>query len=469
MKKNLLIAITLLFISPSAFSQAETSNWYFGVFAGLHFTTSGPAVIASPNIYTNEGCSSISDATGNLLFYTDGVSVWNKNHLIMPNGSGLLGGSSSTQAALIVPQPGSTTLYYIFTTAEFGGTNGCRYSVVDMSLQTGTGDVTSVKNVPVLANSTEKLTAVKHGNSIDYWIAIHEWGTDAFYVYSLTAAGFQSTPVISNTGIVHSTAVNQNTYGQMKFSFCGDMLAAAVGYLDTVEIFNFDNTTGIVSNPITLPLFAHVYGLEFSGDQHLLYVSTYDPSATLVQFDLTAGSTAAIIASKAIISFTPDIYGMQMAMDGKIYVCRSFSSFLGVINDPAIPGTGCNYMDNGFDLDPNFMGTTSALGLPGFVQSNFRSEIACSPSQVNEMNGHASMNIYPNPFSNNFNIQFSEINHPSEIIIYDGIGKKIDEISVPSDQTHLSLGKTWASGIYFLFIKNNSANSEVIKIVKTGN
>jgi len=96
-----------------------------------------------------------------------------------------------------------------------------------------------------------------------------------------------------------------------------------------------------------------------------------------------------------MLSATPDIYALQMASDKKIYVCRSFSPFLGVINDPSVPGTGCNYIDNGVDLDPNFMGNTSALGLPGFVQSNFRSEIVCSPSAVGTLNAENATAVFP--------------------------------------------------------------------------
>ncbi|HKR03636.1 MAG TPA: T9SS type A sorting domain-containing protein [Bacteroidia bacterium] len=465
MKKKLLIVF--LFISKVAFPQEETANWYFGVYAGLHFQAGGPVANPSTTLVTNEGTSAISDAAGDLLFYTDGISVWNKLHNVMANGSGLMGGISSTQSALIVPQPGSANLFFIFTTDEIGGPNGFRYSIVDMNLQNGTGDITSSKNVLVLNNVTEKLTAVKQANATDYWIAIHEWGTNAFYVYSLTAAGLQPAPVISNTGIIHTTAVIQNTYGQMKFSFCGDKIVSAIAYLDTVEIFDFDNATGIVSNPVSLPLFDHVYGVEFSGDQHLLYVSTYDPNGTLVQFDLTAGSTAAIIASKTMLSLTPDIYALQMASDGKIYVCRSFSAFLGVINDPSIPGTGCNYLDNGIDLDPNFTGATSALGLPNFVQSNFRSEITCSPNSANELNAGNSLTVYPNPFSDNFMIQFSRINQPSEIVIYDAIGKRVDTFMIGQNQKSFSYGKSLSNGIYFVFIKNDSGQ-DVIKVVKTG-
>jgi hypothetical protein len=463
MIKKLLIA--LIFISTTAFSQQETANWYFGVYAGLHFQSGGPVATPSTTLVTNEGCSSVSDGSGNLLFYTDGISVWNKLHTIMPNGSGLLGGSSSTQAALIVPQPGSNILYYVFTLDEIGGPNGFRYSIVDMSLQGGNGDITSIKNVLVQNNVTEKLTAVKQANGIDYWIAVHEWGTNAFCVYSLTAAGLQLAPVISNTGIVHTTAVIQNTYGQMKFSFCGDRLALAAGYLDTVEVFDFNNATGIVSNPISIPLFDHVYGVEFSGDQHFLYVSNYDPNGTLVQFDLTAGTVAAILASKTVLSLTSDIYALQMASDGKIYVCKSFSTFLGVINDPSIQGTGCNYVDNGIDLDPNFTGTTSALGLPGFVQSNFRTEINCSASAVSEFIKESELSIYPNPFQNNFVINFSKLNHPSEIIISDVLGKRMGVFSIGQEQESFSFGSSLSPGIYFVFVKSNSGG-EVMKIIK---
>jgi hypothetical protein len=464
MKKNLLIICLL--ISCAGFSQQETSSWYFGVYAGLHFQ--GTIVTATPTntLVTNEGCSAISDQAGNLLFYTDGITVWDKLHTVMPNGTGLMGGASSTQSALIVPQPGSNNLYYIFTVDEIGGPNGFRYSIVDMSLQSGNGDVTNSKNILVLNNVTERLTAVKQANGIDYWVAVHEWGTDAFYVYALTSAGLLLSPVVSNVGMIHTTTMIQNTYGQMKFSFCGDKIALAAGYLDTVEIFDFDNATGMISNPVSLPLFAHVYGLEYSPNQQFLYVSTYDPLATLVQFDLTAGNAAAILATKVILSSTPDIYGLQIGADNKIYVCRSFSTFLGVINDPSIAGTGCNYVDNGIDLDPAFMGVTSALGLPGFVQSNFRTETVCSTNSINEFNQYNSELVYPNPFTHEFTISVSVSDHPSEITIYDAIGKRVGAFKMHEEQNNLSFGRSLSEGIYFIFIKNDSGQ-KIIKVVKT--
>src|SRR4051812_40044168 len=99
MKKLLLMLSTIAFLTP-AFSQHQTDNWFFGVNAGINFSTGAAVDFNGSALNTTEGCSSMSDAAGNVLFYTDGVSVWNKNNQVMPNGTGLLGSTSSTQSAL---------------------------------------------------------------------------------------------------------------------------------------------------------------------------------------------------------------------------------------------------------------------------------------------------------------------------------------------------------------------------------
>ena len=91
-------------------SQGEAANWYFGVNAGLNFSSGAPVLDLNGQLATNEGCGSISDANGDLLFYTDGITVWDKNHNQMPNGFGLLGDPSSTQSGIIIPLPGSEVI-----------------------------------------------------------------------------------------------------------------------------------------------------------------------------------------------------------------------------------------------------------------------------------------------------------------------------------------------------------------------
>jgi hypothetical protein len=152
--KNILI-ICLLFSTVIAFSQKETNNWYFGENAGVSFSSGSPVALTNGALVTREGCAAISDKNGNLLFYTDGVTVYNKNHSIMQNGTDLKGHSSSTHSAIIVPNPSDTRVYYIFTVDAQGGANGLQYSVVNITLDGGLGGVTSKNNL-IVTPTTEK-------------------------------------------------------------------------------------------------------------------------------------------------------------------------------------------------------------------------------------------------------------------------------------------------------------------------
>src|SRR3982751_5189494 len=109
--KNILLFISLMLQSILVTAQKEANIWCFGSNSGLDFNDTLPIATKS-SLNTLEGSSSIADKNGQLLFYTDGVTVWNKNHQIMPNGDGLLGFSSSTQSALIIRRPGSSSLYF---------------------------------------------------------------------------------------------------------------------------------------------------------------------------------------------------------------------------------------------------------------------------------------------------------------------------------------------------------------------
>jgi hypothetical protein len=148
-------------------AQHENDNWYFGYHAGFSFVNSSPTVLYNSEMEAWEGCSSISDSVGNLLFYTDGITVYNDLHNPMPNGYGLYAGPSSSQAALVAKVPGSNDKYYIFTTAHQGEAEGLCYSVVQMSLDNGHGDVIQ-KNVPLINPVDEKVCAIS--TATGFWL-----------------------------------------------------------------------------------------------------------------------------------------------------------------------------------------------------------------------------------------------------------------------------------------------------------
>src|ERR1041385_2650028 len=247
--KKVTATFCLILFAPLLYSQNQTINWYFGQNAGITFSTHPPTYIGGGQLNTFEGTSSMSDNSGNLLFYTDGMKVIDRNHNQMPNGIGLNGNASTTQC-LIVPKPGSSTLYYIFTMPqEFTIGDSLRYSMVDMTLNGGFGDV-SIKNIGLLSNPTEKVAAVYNSNGTDIWLLSHTYMTADFYAWLITPSGI-SAPIVSTTG----SSYNGNTgdkVGQLKISPCGNKLASAINNTNYAELFDFNASTGSVSNPVLL-------------------------------------------------------------------------------------------------------------------------------------------------------------------------------------------------------------------------
>ena len=362
----------LLFISLEVFSQAEANHWYFGENAGVSFTSGNPVAQLDGALNTWEGCSSISAETGALRFYTDGIWVYNKNHQQMPNGYGLLGDPSSSQSGIIIPKPGDAQKYYIFSIDDVdagGGAQGLNYTLVDMTLDGWKGDVVDgEKNVNLTKPLCEKVTAVGHSNGFDTWVITQKWGSNDFYVYLITNDGVDHTPVISSAGTVIQGGID-NAKGYMKVSPDGSKLAKGNAGLRMVEIFDFDNSTGEVSNGfLDASVGGEPYGIEFSPNNRFLYVNTWksNPGQVLYQYDLEAGGPTDVIDSRVTIGGGAN-GALQLAPDNRIYVASAGGQYIGAINFPNNLGSACNYQAGAVYLD----GRQCMWGLPPFVQSFF--------------------------------------------------------------------------------------------------
>ncbi|MFD0797316.1 T9SS type B sorting domain-containing protein [Maribacter chungangensis] len=364
-------------------AQQEASIWYFGRNAGLDFSTGVPTAITDGQTFTNEGTATISDSNGDLLFYTDGSTVWNRNHDIMPNGSGLNGDFSSTQSAIIIPLPENDTIYYVFTVDDGGEENGFQYTIVDITLDGGLGDVTT-KNVLLTTPTAEKLTAVQHANNRDIWVLTHQYGTNNFLAYLVTPAGINTVPVTTAIGKEYPILeYGLGTRGYMKVSPDGSMVAIA-SFLH-LELLKFDDTNGVFSDPIVLndyyanrfnlDNFLLHYGVEFSPDSSKLYCSSdirevFMPiTYNITQFDISSYTTNDIQDSAVELVHKSNLRpgAMQLALDGKIYVSLDAKPSLGVINEPNTSGLACDYVENAIELNSGI----SVLGLPPFIQSYF--------------------------------------------------------------------------------------------------
>jgi len=384
------------FLSSVSSQQQNTANdWYFGYNAGIKFEYGVPHGVTGGALYTEEGCATVGDENGDLLFYTDGETVYNRNHQIMLNGSGLLGSWSATSAAIIIPYPHSDSLFYIFTTDMAGNhlQNGLRYSIVDMSLDGGLGGITSTKNILLETPVTEKLTAVLHQNLIYVWLVAHRWNSNEFISYLITDTGLVDTPIVSAVGSIHQGGASSwppadgyvNAAGYLNSNSTGTQLALAIYRENLFELFDFDNGTGIVSNCHTSPAnYPGAYGVEFSPNGTKLYVTQVDVS-NIYQFDITQPSPFSNPIHIASPTYQPS--AIKVGPNGKLYVSENGNSYLSVINNPNALGLNCDYQSNAVYLE----GQQARRGLPTlFYYKGFKyisgsevSETICQGDSVN--------------------------------------------------------------------------------------
>lgn len=382
--KQVLVCILVLFYTGISKAQYEAQKWCFGHKAGLDFSTEPPSLLTNSVVNAAHSQTSISDRMGTLLFYTNGQTVWNQQHTIMANGTGLSSGIGAlSQTGLVVKQPGTNHMYYIFNNSGSQVGGYLTYSIVDMSLAAGMGSVT-IKNDTLMNSSCNKITATRHCNGQDAWILVHERANDKFHAFLLTSSGINTVSVVSQVGPFYGSAYSY-VWGYHKFSPQGKKLIASVSsssVTSSFELYDFDNATGVVSNPITLGNFYGTNSCEFSSDGSKAYGIINNNqtvfSQHILQWDLCVGSPTAIVASTDTIGVLTGtnsaLVGLQLATNGKIYAGRGAAQVIGVIHQPNTVGPAANYVDLGQSI-----GTGTCTGnLPNFETSLLKAPFSFS-------------------------------------------------------------------------------------------
>ena len=361
---------------------SSKQTWVFGRFADLHFDNGVVTPQAGRAIDTFEGCSSASDANGNLLFYTDGVKLWDSNNVVRV--TGLKGDRSSTQSVLIVPKPETASQYYILTTS---GASGGNHHFDGILLDISNWTHTQIGALAPTAgySPSEKLTTIQASNCIDFWVI-------TVVQNSALTKSFFRVYKIDTTGISYKgeTLANEDIHdvGYMKGNHSFNQLGIANFAYQEALVYGFDNVNGTVNtstvNRYQVPLDSSVpdhakavYGVEFSPDDSRFYFSVVgQPNTTagmnmgyLFQVDpLSAASPVTQIASHEDPGHNNRYaFGaLQLAGNGIIYLARDGEQRLAAIRNPNGVGAACDY-----ELNQLLMAGASRcwMGLPNLYST----------------------------------------------------------------------------------------------------
>ncbi|HYV90147.1 MAG TPA: T9SS type A sorting domain-containing protein [Chitinophagales bacterium] len=465
------ILLLLVFASQFCSAQKQDNNWVFGHHAGLNFDLALPQPFTS-GIYSVEDCASISDSSGQLLFYTNGVNVYNRLGQMMPNGDSLATGfqwqygADAPQSVVILPAPGDAQLYYLFTRSD----SALSYSIIDMALDGFNGDL-SVKNQLLYNNPVQRfMTAIKHGNGVDWWLITHGLG-EKFLAWRLSSSGID-TLVTTSIGLDYNYA-GENSDVELVSNLQGTKLAFASSL--GIHLVDFDRCHGSFSNFDTIPLPETPYSFAFSPHGTKLYFTFhYNQFPTfLKQLCLDCGGALDSSIKEIYNDYNLDynLSQIQNGPDGKIYVAMSYwwatdtltdiyNLNLSVINDPDQLGIDCNFDTATISLGGNY----SIVGLPNSPYYNMppvAGECNDTIATFLQMPDENAGVLYPNPADGEFKITIST-DH-ALISIIDVCGRKVLEQNYRKNEminvAHLE------NGVYNVEIKSGNKVSYT-KLVK---
>jgi hypothetical protein len=453
-------------------------------------TTTSSLLKDSLYTYIITSSTNICDSSGELLYFSNGMCLFDKNGDTIENAFGFhppelssfYGVANNTCQAIISLPKGDNKYYYIyFSMSDAAYLNNqsfdlMYYGVVDMGMNNGLGksilNKAPLPTIPLQYLAPYGLTACKHANGRDWWVVRPGFKKNAYLTYlvtpdTITAPYYQEV----EPGVFGG---NQPA-GQTVFSQQGDKYAH-INYTGGIKLLDFDRCTGLFSNNITLTLpFDSTNGLgvggngaSFSPSGRYLYANTFNK---VYQFDLLSNDIQSSIMEVGSIDSSNFAWLMleQIGPDGKIYICGFHGGInaLNVIKHPEQEGTACSFEQISFTLN----GTLSGNSLPNMPNYHLGalqgSECDTIINSLSYLTGERiDYQVYPNPTTGKIIFLYTNTFPPTAYItVHNLLGVPVFQTKIDNSDPTIDLSFLPA-GNYFIEIRVKGKTPYTLKVVK---
>lgn len=495
MKRYLIIL--LLFYSNTVRCQLYDNIWPLGYSPHTEVNFINGVFDTSSSTYMFDfflSNSSMSDSAGNLIYYTNGIYVANRNHDTLLNSNNFNtgwgqsfyanGGLGYVQSLISLPKPGSNSNYFIFycsnehffsspsPTGPYQNLQPFRlkFSEIDMSLDNGLGGIKSGRKAKTIILDTlylGRLSATRHGNGRDWWIVCRKFNSNGYYVSHLCDTGIRTTSlqyIGLSEGAADST-VDFDAIGQAAFSPDGSKYLM-VGPSNIINVFDFDRCSGTFFNARVINFTDFNYratGCSFSPNSKYIYINSL---IQLFQYNTdfnNLDSTQTLIADRDSFPFggIPTLFGInQLGPDNKIYLgTLNGTRYLHVINQPDSSSSSCDFQQHEKIL-PWF--TNSVPSFPNFKLGALFGSMCDTITALPEFrDSNIKIEVYPNPTSGQVTFRIADDIQIKNIQISNMVGST-NNFHFQNNNLDISL---LSSGIYTLRLETNRGNF-IRKIVK---
>jgi len=511
MKKGFLLILTIIqffSIGQNQYYQniKHDNNWIFGFGGwGNTFMTFDSNKIQlqriKPTKLSMSYCAStMSDINGNLLFFTNGVSIMNKDFKIIKNGKRINPGPYMElynwtddglpiiQGSLALSFPKNDSIFQLLhldlwdysKEKALYSYSPFYYSTINMKMNNGLGEVTHL-NTFVYKDSVSsgQLTACRHANGRDWWVLLKKPYKRIYSSYLVT----EDTVVFKFDNLIQiQTDTFNEPYGQSMFTPNGEKFISVSGpelkKSEYFDIYNFDRCNGLLANHQRIIFNDSSYGIVLGGavspNSRYLYVSRYD---YILQFDLEANDILASMDTvakydgfKSPVTGCPTTFFLsQLAPDGKIYISVGpcATEYLTVINEPDLKGKDCDVQQHAI-----YLGVNNHFMIPNFPNYKLGA-LKGSGCDTLVMVGNKDLNnvldkitLVPNPASDIVQLSNLPTNEIVKIEIFSTQGYLLDSKNFNTTSSSLDLNvQNYTSGIYFIRISNNNQLLTTRKLV----